>query len=172
MASLSNPAANYHKSWHNCQINSFIAPLYPKIYLDAFKAKDYSKTILRNLRKQFKISSDVYLRFYLSSSRSYKNYVALNSDLNDDLKNLFVNVPMPKFIWVGELLSKDSIKDNKCIGLITIDATESNDRNLKPLIFVLYKKYLLIRDDNDLEILINRKPLKPFEVYKSNLQGF
>lgn len=79
---------------------------------------------------------------------------------------------MPKFIWVGELLSKDSIKDNKCIGLITIDATESNDRNLKPLIFVLYKKYLLIRDDNDLEILINRKPLKPFEVYKSNLQGF
>lgn len=171
LATLSNPAANYDKSWHNCRINSFIAPLYPKIYLDAFKAKNCAIALLNNFRKPFKFD-DVYLRFFLSSSRSYKNYLALNDELNDDIKNLFINTPMPKFIWVGELLSKNSIIDNKCIGLITLDATESNNRNLKPLIFALYKKYIFIKEYNDLDILINREPLKPFGVYKGNLNGF
>lgn len=172
LATLNNPAANYSDSWHNCRINHFIAPLYPKIYLDAFKAKDYAKTTLKSIRDYFKIDSDVYLRFYLSSSRSYKNYIALNKDLNEELKELFVNISMPKFIWVGELLTQQSLRDEKCVGLIAIDATESNDRNFKPLIFVLYHKYMLIKDGDNIEILINRKPLTEFEVYKNNLNGF
>lgn len=158
-------------SWHNCRINSFIAPLYPKIYLDAFKAKNCAIALLNNLRTPFKFD-DIYMRFFLASSRSYKNYLALNPELNDEIKNLFINEPMPKFIWVGELMSKDTINSEKCIGLIVLDATESNNRNLKPLIFALYEKYIFIKEYNDLEILINREPLKPFSVFKGNLNGF
>jgi hypothetical protein len=173
LATLSNPAVNYKKKLPNCSVNHFIAPLYPKIYLDAFKAKNYVKTLLNSLKSILKITRDVYFRFYLSSSRSYKNYIALNQDLTNDLKNLIIEEPMPKFIWVAELFTKASIKKQKCIGLVTIDATESNNKGIKPVIFVLYDKYALVRDGNNLQIRItDREPGNLFEVYKNNLNGF
>ncbi|MDZ7767200.1 MAG: hypothetical protein U5K00_22770 [Melioribacteraceae bacterium] len=146
LATLSNPRRQLlDKSWHNCRINSFIAPLYPKIYLDAFKAKNCAIALLNNLRAPFNFD-DIYMRFFLASSRSYKNYLALNRELNDEIKNLFIDEPMPKFIWVGELLSKDTISDEECIGLIALAMQQKVIIGTLNRLFLLYIKiYTLLK---------------------------
>lgn len=170
---LNEPTAYYNNpDWLNTKITHFIVPLYSKIYLEAFKAKNYIYSHLIRDLSPLLAHSDYYLKIFLASSRSYKDFLAKNGTFSDDIKEIILEKTMPKFIWVCEISNKDLIKENKANGIVIIDATEPNIAETKPLIYSGY---------NDIQILFNEKLnkfqkitliLQPFKMFNGNLETF
>ncbi|MEY3451837.1 MAG: hypothetical protein RL711_1663, partial [Bacteroidota bacterium] len=173
IASINTPAKHYNNpEWENCKMTYFIAPLYPKIYLEAFEAKNYVISFLTNGPTSLVSNSDILLRFYLTSSRSYKDCIATNASLQDDMKGIIMESLMPKFIWVAELSSKELIKNNQANGLVILDATEANICFNKPLILAAYQSKLTIYDKLIGKLEINNLFLKSFNIFENNLKSF
>ncbi|MCC5916501.1 MAG: hypothetical protein JJU02_04150 [Cryomorphaceae bacterium] len=169
-ASIDNPAIHYDDtSWHNCEITYFIAPLYPKIYLEAFEAKNYVINFITNGPVPVINNSNILLRFYLASSRSFKDDIAKNETVNDDLKGILLETSMPKFIWVAEVSSKGLIKEKKANGMIILDATEANIYFNKPLILAAYQGNLILFDETGSNLENNALPLPDFRIFEHNL---
>ena len=147
-ASIENPAIHYpNANWQSCKITYFIAPLYPKIYLEAFEAKNYIIRYLISGPEPLDINSKILLRFFLASSRSFKNEVAKNETLQPELKGLLLEISMPKFIWVAEISTKTLIKQKKANGMVILDATEANIYFNKPLIIAAYQDKVINFDE-------------------------
>lgn len=103
------------------KISHFIVPLHKKIYLPAEQAIDKSVFLVEN---DFKALKGSYVRTFLTSSRSYRQYVKDNPDFSDDIKQAYLTKDLPKFIWVTEVTySKMDFLNNKVNGLILLDAT-------------------------------------------------
>jgi hypothetical protein len=124
-ASLANPCKYYSEAkWHNCIITNIIVPLYPKIYLEATRARHNFLKYLVNSKIGIKDTESIIIKLFLASSRSYKEHLALNKSVNPNIKALFLNRVMPKFIWVGEVSKSTSYERGICDGIILQDATE------------------------------------------------
>jgi hypothetical protein len=143
--SLNKPCENYNPSiypnWGTCILTHFLVPLYSKIYLEAFQAKSFVRSFLIEGPAPLKDDSEIFLRTYLTSSRSYKNWLVF-SDFNPiDLKEYVLKLPMPKFVWITEITTRELMKgDNpKAEGIVVLDATEPNTFNNKALIFAAYQ---------------------------------
>lgn len=173
LAPINNPARNYNDpDWGLCEVSYFIVPLYPKIYLEAFVAKNYIKDLL--LRENFKISpgTELFIRTFLTSSRSYKDYLASELSFPADVKEFIMDVPMAKFIWVCEVSNKRLIKQNKANGLFILDATEPNLQNYSPLIFGGYFDRFCYPNPSSRELKEVLLTLGTFSIYTNNLKGF
>lgn len=171
-AQLDNPALHYDNKWHNCKITYFIAPLYPKIYLEAFEAKNYIMRFLITGPEPLKNDSEVLIRIFLASSRSYKDSLATNETLQPDIKDILLETSMPKFIWVAELTTKELIKQKKANGLVILDSTEANIFFNKPLIIAAFQDKLIIFDEKHEKLENNILPLPNFTIYEQNLKSF
>lgn len=167
-STLDKPCQYYgNPEWEKCSIEYFIAPLYPKIYLEAFEAKLYCFHFLKSLR----INNGI-RRVFLTSSRSYKEQILSNPSLTSEFKKHIISIVMPKFIWVCEISDKKRLIDNKCFGTVVLDATEPNINNLKPLIYFSLGD-IILKNQNGLLSSINlQKTIDDFTVYTSNLKGF
>jgi hypothetical protein len=171
-ATLDNPASHYPAQWHSCKITYFIVPLYTKIYLEAFEAKNYILNFLIAGPEPLNNNSKTLLRFYLASSRSFKDDIAKNTSIQEDLKVLLLEAFMPKFIWVAEISTKDLIKQKRADGLVVLDATEANIYFNKPLILAAYQGKLVISDEKTGKLESNLLPLKDFSIFRHNLNAF
>lgn len=166
-AYFDNPTEHYEPAWHTCKIKHFIVPLYPKIYLEAYEAKNFALKLLTKSPDFTTNGKSVLIRFYLASSRSYKDELALNQTFDHEVKNRILETPMAKFIWVTELTNKQLIKNKMADGLILLDATEANINYRKPLIVAAYEgKYRTISNFKGVDI-----SLQPFIIYESNLKN-
>jgi len=164
-----NPVINYNNVlWNNVRIKNFVVPLYPKIYLEAAEAKNFIREFLTFGPYPLEIMQKVYLRFYLSSSRSFKYKLAFNN-MESKLKNFILEMPMPKFVWIAELSSQDSYKKGKINGLIILDATEPNTSDNKPLIVAAYQNNLIFFDDESSVLMKISLTLHPFDLFLNNL---
>ena len=170
-ARLDEPTKHYPKEWRNCKIHSFVVPLYTKVYLGVDVAKSYIKLFLAtyNVIK----NGETLIRFYLTSSRSFKDSLSLNPSFHKKIKEIILEKMMPKFIYVAELSNKELMKNSprEAEGLIILDATEANIENDKPLIIGLYGdryfKYDLANGclkENQLHYICNQ-----FTIYENNL---
>lgn len=122
-AEITSPTSYYSSPiWHSCTITSFIVPLYPKVYMEGGEARKIALDLLTRLNA-FK-NRTVAIKTFLTSSRSYKDYLLKLTDIDPTLKNLLLCLSMPKFIWVTEIFDEDQFLNNKCEGLIILDATE------------------------------------------------
>ncbi|MBP2834358.1 hypothetical protein J8281_19425, partial [Aquimarina sp. U1-2] len=101
-------------------------------------------------------------KVFLASSRSYKDYVSLNSLIDSLPKELILRVPMPKFVWVAELSNRDLIKNNLINGLLIVDATETKHHGL---IAGFIGNYYFSENLN--EIVQINVPLQPFKNYSN-----
>ncbi len=172
-ATLTNPAIHYsHSDWHTCKLRYFIVPLYTKIYLEAVEARNYILNFLVQGPEPLKNDSEIVLRFYLASSRSFKDEVAKKSNLQEELKGWLMETMMPKFIWVAEISTKELIKSKMANGLIIIDATEANIYYNKPLILATYQDKLVAFDESKGSLASNDLPLQPFATFEQNLNAF
>lgn len=173
-ARLTSPCAHYKSAdWLSCQITAFVVPLYSKIYLEAFQVESYLLTYVKNyLQKYFLGGENIFFRMYLASSRSFKQHLALNSVLEDDVKEVFISCTMPKFIWVAELSDLDLITEKKGNGIIILDATEVSIMDNKPLILSVFKNILTIWNDQLGELENIPLHLDYCEIYTNNLGGF
>ena len=105
----------------NSNISYFIVPLHKKIYLPAEQAIDKSNFLVEN---DFKAPMGSYVRTFLTSSRTYREYIRFNKDIPDSMKEAYLTISLPKFIWVTEVTyNKDDFLNNKVNGLILLDAT-------------------------------------------------
>ncbi|WP_203257437.1 hypothetical protein [Hyunsoonleella ulvae] len=165
---LENPGGFYSdEGFKECEITSFIVPLYSKIYLDADAARAYVKSLIKQYIHNLDLLKDeeVILKVFLASSRSYKDYVSLNSLIDSLPKELILRVPMPKFVWVAELSNRDLIKNNLINGLLIVDATETKHHGL---IAGFIGNYYFSENLN--EIVQINVPLQPFKNYSNNLR--
>ena len=152
-------------SFLNMSLYSVIVPLYSKVYLEAAKAR----FLLFALFKEDKFNwnwgiNEIVLRFFLTSSRSFKDEIVKDISLNAQVKELIIEKTMPKFIWVAEISDKTLFKQKKCNGLIVLDATEFNPRNslifgIQPDKFILVTKGKVYKLDINLGIFNSLKTI-------------
>jgi hypothetical protein len=161
---LSIPANYYNDpKWSGCSITNFIVPLYPKIYLEAGEARKMAITLIEALG--LVTNKDILIKTFLASSRSFKNSLSLNSSLQADAKELLINTPMPKFIWVTELSDKTLILKDFANGMLILDATEPKRAGI---IAALIEGFYI---SNDLTTFAKiTLPLHPFSMYNNNLK--
>ncbi len=172
---LESPSANYlpnYPGWANCKITYFIAPLYTKVYLEAFTAQNYIYQFLLTPRININDNSEILVKIFLTSNRSFKDWLATNNSFNHDVRDLILETAMPKFIWVAELSTKDLMKNRKANGIILLDATEANTMNNKPLIMASHKGNYISFAPNSTELQKFALPLGTFSVYQNNLKSF
>jgi len=168
-ATIDHPAEHYGITWTNVQIKHFVVPLYPRIYLEAYEAKNFVKEFIFYGPNPLEGYQQVLLHFYLASSRTFKHKLAY-SDMQPDIRDLILEKPMPKFIWIAELSSHQLFFEKKCNGILVIDATEPNISDNKPLIFAAYQNSILFFD-GDKDILTKYSlALLPFTAFLNNLQ--
>ncbi len=102
-------------------ITHFIVPLHKKIYLPAEQAIDKSNYFVEN---DFKAPTGSYIRTFLTSSRTYREYIRFNNDIPNSIKEAYLTIGLPKFIWVTEVTyTKADFLNKKVNGLILLDAT-------------------------------------------------
>jgi len=149
---LNNPGEYYDdEDCSNYKIDSIVVPLYPKIYLEAVVAKELAIQILRDRNVGYNFGSDYVFRFYLTSSRSFKNHVTSMPNMKNALKNNILLTKMPKFIWCAEIYTKAGFieLDKKAIGIVVLDATEANQESIDALIFAGYPDKCIILNENN-----------------------
>lgn len=126
IAKLDKPCEDYYSEakWHSCEITNVIVPLHHKIYLDAEIAGKNFYNALKHSVIGIADKEKRILRSFLASTRSYKQYIALNHSINPLVKELILAIPMPKFIWIAEVSKSASFLEGKCDELYIQDATE------------------------------------------------
>jgi len=167
------PALHYNgPDWKACRINEFIVPLHPKLYLEAITAKAYIKELL--LRGPFPIANgtEIFVRLFLASSRSYKDYIARSINFNSDAREYITDMFMSEFIWVAEISDKVNIKRRQAFGLFILDATEPNPDGYSALIFGGYKNIFYSWNGRKNRLVKKCLDLGNFSVYINNLKGF
>lgn len=159
-------------------ITGIIVPLYSKVYLEAFQARKILNLILSNKQVGFTYGKELITRFFLTSSRSFKQKVSKIQSENPGIRDYILYTALPRFIWVAELITPDSYEKEEAIGYIILDATEATKNSFEePIIFIAYpdslwKHQATYEDKHDGHIGLERFPLKikPFSLYKSNLK--
>lgn len=172
-AYLDSPASYYNNTnWSTCLITHFITPLYPKIYLEAYEARNYFYQIIN----RFDIAgttNSLITRVYLASSRSYKNFILHDKSVSKQLREHIAKQAMPKFIWVCEMTNPELVKKKKCLGNIVLDATETRTRGFYPLLYILKTNTFIKKDKKNMlysdTITGNTKS---YSMFYNNLNGF
>ncbi|HUM88916.1 MAG TPA: hypothetical protein PKV50_05255, partial [Prolixibacteraceae bacterium] len=101
--------------------------------------------------------------------RSFKNVLNFNKTFDADVRQLILETPLPKFVWVGEISNKELIKERQANGLILLDATEADTSELKPLIFANYLSVLFSIDPDEYFFSKKDISLPTFSIFTNNL---
>jgi len=162
-------------------INSFVVPLYEKIYLTAEHIEtlfsrvtgDSKLFALRNQSPSLYNNQIVY-RIFLTSAKSYKAFWR-KYRFNQPLAQLYLQIPMPRFIWVCELTTLDRYtrSNPKVLGEIIWDATASQNEVLPyilhyPELFTAMDRNIIGPKPNDF-LKIAFKTYDEYDIYKNNL---
>ena len=170
-AFLDAPAAHYEtENWRLCEISHFIVPLHRKIYFEAYSMKNFVLGFLLKGPYPIKPNTELTIRSFLASTRSYKHYIATSSGIPPEMKEILTEEKMPKFLWVTELSSKDLLKQGKATGLILLDPTEPNVFDFNPLITAFYEGSFVKYSTKDRNLEKFDLPLPPFVMYQHNLK--
>lgn len=94
------------------------------------------------------------------------------ANLQPDIRDFILDVPMPKFIWVGEFSSKQLIKQEKANGLIILGGTEPDLDNFKALIFAGYGDRYYYANTDTKELVKILLPLNEFSIYSNNFKRY
>lgn len=177
LADLENPCAHYmQETWKECKLTNLIVPLYHRIYLDPLRARrNFMAVIKSGELLPFDVTARI-MRIFLASSRSYKEYIALNDEMPEEVKQLIIVIPMPKFVWVAELSTFETFEKQLVTDILIQDATEPIDysapSNLTDLsVFCgLGKGKFYTNISGKYEIIDIFT--KPFKAYEGNLVNF
>jgi len=112
---------------------------------------------------------EITMRTFLASSRSYKDYVC-RSNMAKEMREMILNLYLPKFIWVVELSTRDGLKNNYAEGLLIFDSTEPKLSNLTPLELMYYNGQAVYKDDQQMLKSAINLPDVQFGSYRRNLR--
>jgi hypothetical protein len=157
------------------RICSFIVPLHHKLYSDASSFLRQFDAIVDKLyenehtRKVLSYKSrNSIIRYFLTTSRSYKNYIVKSHGITPDFKTLFADRSMPKFIWVAEIMEGNKLISNKqCVTtIVVLDATESGLGNL----IIAFNSENVVFNEGKFYSLIEIN-IGIFNTFNNNLKG-
>lgn len=159
-----------------------MVPLYRRMFLEAADAYDICTSVLADaelgIQKQVPdigtINNPMVIRLFMASARGFKKFRINNfSDVNNGIKERYINTPFPRFVWVCEIYSKADYP-NSCIGEVIIDATAAPNAKMGSVIILHYPFavfHQLPDKKSDLQHPIFRKLLywEKFDGYRGNL---
>ena len=134
--SFANPTQYYNvPSFQGMQISHFIVPLHCKIYLPAEIAIDASNYLVARV---LHAPDGSCVKTFLTSNRSYREYLLTNPDFTSDQRQQYLQIELPKFVWVTEVSTPDQFTQNRTNSIILLDATgnKSSYADLSQLIFM------------------------------------
>lgn len=150
----------------NYKIDCFVVPLYKRMYMDAQKAENTVLSILNNKKEFLNIDSNdnstIIYRLFLASSRHFKSHRIHKVEKHSDIQKIYMETPLPQFIWICELYNSQGFKNNDIIGEIIIDATYSGLNLLDSILMISYKNRYIARNNSSQSIFEGLKPLDPF----------
>jgi len=152
-------------SFQNYNLTNIIVPLYSKIYVDAPLITDFYENIKEHILKDYEHYST---RFFLASSRSFKDSISKQNSLNNDIKTLIIETAMPKFIWVIEIFDENGYNLKTIKGIMVIDATEPN-LGVSNLLFALFNNRLIFFTRE--KISFKKIEFNNFYIFANNLKG-
>ena len=166
---LETPADSYaEKKWKDCRIRFASYPLYEKILLMPYSVKCMAMNFLHYIQG-IDDGREITLRTFLASSRSYKDYVCRNN-MPEEMREMILDLYLPKFIWVVELSSRKGHLENYAEGLLIFDSTEPKLTNLTSLELMCYNGQAVYKDDKRrLQFAVNI-PIVKFNSYQKNLR--
>ena len=142
-----------------------IIPLYEKMYINANIVYERAKAIIES--NVLKISEQVVLRVYLTSTRSLKRETLENKTMNEVLKSILLRLHSPQFVWCIDLSTKDEYFNEKTSARILIDATAGTYEN-EPWLFMHDTEKVLWKHHH---IKYNQEMrVEPYNMYKNNLK--
>jgi hypothetical protein len=167
-----------------------MVPLYKRMFLEAVDAYDICTSILADsiigIQNAYKVKDNneeiatrdnpLIIRLFMASSRSFKaKRISSFGDKNSKIREIYIETPFPKFVWVCELYTKETYL-NQAIGEIVIDATSAPNAKVDSLIILHYPNIISRRMPED---ILNGKEVElmvvnewePFEYYNQNLQS-
>jgi hypothetical protein len=155
---------------------AIVVPLYPKIYLDAFQVRNLFKTIIKMQSHGptcFKEDEVVISRFLLTSSKSYKNWLKKKCESNVELTDL-LTLPMPKFVWLVELLKSTDYANGLVSGFMIFDSTATQFDDIDNYLMAAYypDKILMKNDEEVLKANAEKRLLSTISLYENNLKTF
>lgn len=168
----------------NYEPDTLMVPLYKRMFLEAQNAYDICTSALASSQVGIqRVCPDlgvkerpVIIRLFMCSSRNYKQRRIINFTFeNREARERYINLLLPRFIWVCEIYNKESYCEGKAIGEIVIDATASPYDGVKSVLLLHYPHYILacqrnlnklFDKDEDFEVLKN---WEPFSGYDHNL---
>lgn len=165
ISSLDDPTRNYDQKlregkWKGCYISQIVVPLHKKVYLEAVGAMGVLNNSLYGFQKV--VNKAPWKKTFLTSSRSFKHAVHLNSQMKKDARGILLGIAMPKFIWVMELSTKKEFEKGMASGLVIIDATEPKDGGF--IASMLGGFY------HNSEVKDFPLPLQPFKSFANNIK--
>jgi hypothetical protein len=134
---FNKPCAHYKEKWGKTEITSMIVPLHPKIYVEAEKAIQLSNyTVLQ----EGTLDTPV-IKTFLTTSRSFKEYVQKNKDVGLDEKWVLLQMDTPKFLWVTEVSTKEEFMKDKVNQILLIDSTADSNCGTEAIIgYIAFEK--------------------------------
>lgn len=165
------------------RLENLAVPLYKRMFLDAPNAYSTIRSLLQS--RDFGISGwadsfllpreDVITRMFMASSRSFKAF-RMSTLKGMDLKELYMLIPMPRFVWVCELYRVDDYDALQAFGEIVIDATSAPNRGHRSLILMHYPSVIAYRmpeqADVGFDVMAELENHHLFPGYRKNLTEF
>jgi hypothetical protein len=179
LVDLENPGVDYPVNLQDMKIKSFVVPLPKHVYLDAPKAISLVKNIFDQGKYSLKTLGLKFItRLYLTSMRAFKAAVAVDRNIPDLIKRLFLSSMLPHFIWVCELydpLKYDKTGEESLFnGILILDATGRAD--FSSILYYIINNTLYEAENNSSgPFWKNERKLKEtfqMHTFRHNLGGF
>lgn len=172
----------YCSAFHVEDIDGFIVPLYEKMYLSAEHIEELVDSLLSDQpfgvnHRSTLVTKDILVkRIFLTSSKSYKA-MRRTSTLPFDLQRNYIEMLMPKFIWVCELSLDGLYPRKQIIGEIIFDATANHEDRFS-FLAIHYPDFILFNDRNKLgnqpgrfiNFKLPASQVMPYAMYENNLK--
>lgn len=131
-------------------VTHFAVPLYRRVFLTADTVPSIVRRVLENplfsflnvMKKFEKVSGEkidqknpLILRIFLALSTNYKNYRAVHAESAE--AQYYSLLRMPRYVWIAEIATFQSFRQNEIYGEMVIDATAS-PKTLDGLLMIRY----------------------------------
>lgn len=135
--------------------DALMVPLYRRMFLEAQDAYDICTSVLasselgiRNFQPELGTKTNpVVIRLFMASSRGFKkNRIYGFTPVNKEVRERYINVLIPRFVWVCELYTVDGYQKNKAIGEIVLDATASPYDITRSILILHYPYQIMCRN--------------------------
>lgn len=123
------------------EIDRLIIPLYPRIQLSYEDIRTIFLRMVSTYQKEW--STPTVARIFLTSANTYREYINEIDDTHNEslkrIKQLLINLEMPKFIWCVEASSVEHFQREVPIvdGLVIFDSTSATI-NAEPFLFLAF----------------------------------